>query len=426
MPAEKIKNIVDGFHEFFLHVTETKTFSGNEMLQFMEPRFEESGYRKTKQTFDSNKGRVNILILHDSSAIGDFITASPLIREIRRVYPDAWITMMVNRSNFSLAEFCPYIDELMINESRWDVNDFEQVYFGNLSLAEILLQKTFDIAFAISFGDSPSTILCSYMAGAKQRIATPLNFNGNFVDLLTVNVPLVCHGTHSVDTCLGCLDYILFSPVRNRQIEVWFSPADLAYVRQLLGHTGQLYALCVGGSKKQNHYPPELYAKFLNMLPQDTRREIVILGGEQDKVEGEIAKSLIENCQVTNLAGELSLRQSAALLSLCAFCIGNDTSTNHMAAASGVPILTLMAFAADISLPFVSIVERWYPYGVPSVVVQPGHALEQCRTAQNFCGCVATQPHCIKTISPELLLYAFRKLEDRIRLNLTEPLFVYE
>ena len=80
--------MVDGCKKFLKRVEEKQALDIAEMKNFMEPIFSQAGYREPRSTVD------NILILHESAA-GDFLSMTPMIREVRRVYPKAHINAKV-------------------------------------------------------------------------------------------------------------------------------------------------------------------------------------------------------------------------------------------------------------------------------------------------------------------------------------------
>ena len=65
-----------------------------------------SSERNLKDTVDS------ILVIR-LDEIGDMVMMSPLLRELRRNYPSAHITLVVKPAVYNLVELCPYVDETL-------------------------------------------------------------------------------------------------------------------------------------------------------------------------------------------------------------------------------------------------------------------------------------------------------------------------
>ena len=68
---------------------------------------------------------------------------------------------------------------------------------------------------------------------------------------------------------------------------------------------------------------------------------VVLLGGPEDRENGEVIRSLTENKQVLNACGELSLNESASLVRQAGIIITNDTGLMHIAAAFKKPIVSI-------------------------------------------------------------------------------------
>ena len=421
---EWISILIKQFKKYFEINTLRKNFKPDKMKTFMEPWFDKEVYRQYVFNNEPVKSATSILILQDSSAIGDFISFTSSVRELRRIYKDAHITLLVAEAVVSLAENCPYVDEILTVNRNYDPNDLKSVYMYNLSMAEKIMHRRYDIAFAFSFGEASSTILLSYMAGAKEIISNPMGLNMQFKSLLTIPAKRCLHGFHAVDDCLSCIDYLLRAPVFDRHPEVWCDAEDINFANELLKEHPLVYGVCVGGSQKKKHYSPEYYAELIGKITEQEDVFFVILGGPSDTQEAQIIEKQASYNNVLNLAGRLSLRQTSAVINCCKYCICNDTGAMHIAAALNVPVLTPSCFPMDINLPFISTVQRWFPYGVPSVIVQPKKALPECKKSQDFLGCRSDSPHCINQIKPEAMFQAFQILKQQVERQICEPLYL--
>src|SRR6478736_5892521 len=87
----------------------------------------------------------------------------------------------------------------------------------------------------------------------------------------------------------------------------------------------------IWGTKRWPYYP-EL-AKLLG------DRQVVVIGGKDDSALAEAILAAAPNAR--NSAGQLSLRESAALIKRAAALVTNDSSPLHLATAVGTPILAI-------------------------------------------------------------------------------------
>ena len=431
---ENIAKVMAGFQIFLDHTVQTHNLDLNKLVNLMEPIFKAEGYRDA-----ASFGGGNILILTEVS-IGDFIVATPAIREIRRIYPHANIIMVVHPRAAELAEACPYVNELILNPQRHESYDPLEIYKANMGGVPKLLQQRFDICF--SFSIHPHNPLLMYMSGAKIRVSSIDDENmetfnqsqgltQHFMRLSTHLFPYNTYGYHRVDRFLSLIENLLYLPIIDRKTEVWGTPADVEFAKQCLnGISTPLYALNMGGIGHKKHYPPEKYARLLEMiLDEEPTATFVILGGGQDDLtSAEIIKTVAPKIYANNvvdLTNKTTFRQSAVILGFCNMYIGNDAGTMHAAAAVGCPVLSPNCFPADLPISPNDIPQIWYPYGVPSVIVQPEHALPECKDFHSPFGCVATFPHCITQIEPETLFRGFKLLKERIAEKILAPLYVH-
>ena len=368
------------------------------------------------------------------------------IREIRRLYPNAKITLVVYPVAFEVAEICPYVDEVIPNNRATATNwNILTAYYGwNVSFARQLLERKFDICYA--FPHYPDTLFLMYMSGANVRITydfpeiegTPKKPYADIpvsyaVHLANYIFPRHRFGRHAADISFSLVDNLLNAPVENRRLEIWYSPFDKAVAKNILQNVqGKIYAVCMGGINLAKRYPPQMYAKVLEMIfSEEHDANFVILGGGQNDLKcAEILKnSVSSNCaeKILDLVGKINYRQSAAVLTMCDMYIGNDTGTMHVAAAVNCPVLMPNCFPVDIPFESYDMIKLFSPYNVPSVIIQPEHALPECAAdkTHNPYGCKANQPHCITQIKPETVFTGFKLLKKRIEQKITEPFYFH-
>ena len=108
---------------------------------------------------------------------------------------------------------------------------------------------------------------------------------------------------------------------------------------------------------------------------------VMIFGGSEDFALGEEMKRALGE-KVVNVAGQLTVLESAEALRHCRLYIGNDTGVMHLAAAVGTPCVTIFS-ARDHP-------GRWEPYGANHIVLRKdpdcaGCLLEVCTERKMVC-----------------------------------------
>ena len=441
---ENIAAVTGALEEYLQRIVQTTQFNLQEFVNFMEPKFAAAGYRETPRVNEKN----NILILSDD-AVGDFILTTGAIREIRRLYPEEHIVLVGNPRTIAIAELCPYVDEIILNAKNFVHRDFPGVFRSNINVARQLLERRFDICFAFIY--HTDTPLLAYMSGARVRIMRDYANDKEDVDAVYGAIPLkyLTHlatdrvslndtfGRHMADFAFSLVDYILHAPVVNRSLEVWNTAFEISDAERFVEKFSKpVYALCMGGSgphRHHKHYPPEKYAELLKMIAaEEPTATFVILGGGAIDSEGlEMIQRALDkdffDRHIVNLVNKATYRQSAAVLRFCSMYIGTDTGTMHFAVAVGCPVINPNCFPADLPQEYTAFSKSFRPYGVPSCIIQPAHALPECAVNEPNLnpGCRLPKPHCITQITPEKIFEGFHLLKQRIAENNTETLYIH-
>lgn len=428
-----MKQLLKRFDTYWQKMNKEGKFVAKDFVKYMEPAFVKAGYRTPRKRED----KPEILVVRDDAA-GDFVLFSGFLRELRRVYPGAHITLVVSPRSYELAQCCPYVDNLELNAQAYDPTKFDDAFRYSLDFAqERLLSHHFDLAFCGRLGIRSGAILLMYMSGAQRRVAYTqdrMGPNGKMArvgwdSLLTAAVPFPAGNHHDVDMDFAILEHLLQLPVANRSLELWYTGQDLRYAQEKLARFNaegrRVYAVVPGASVKRKQWPVENYVQVLRqILSQEQDVSFVVLGGPGEGVLGQQLVQELGEAQVLNLAGETNFRQAGAVLGLCTLYIGSDTSLLHMAAALGKPVLTIHCFPVSLPKMPSSIPARFYPYNVPSVVLMPAKPMDGCKDSLRY-GCEReNEMHCIRGVVPQTVYEGYLILKKRIQEKATQPLFL--
>ena len=397
----------------------------------MEPVWRKCGYRAALSIGE----RQRILVVRDDAA-GDFILFSPFLRELRRIYPDAMITLVASPRNEALAHACPYIDELICNpmEATGAVAAFSSI---SEFVQEHLLPRRFAIGFASRLGVYSMSLLTLYLSGAQTRIGWSQNrrnpLTGKLIRpgwdcLLSRPVPFYEKAPHDVDRNLYLLEDMLHLPISDRRLEVWYTPREreeaLRILAEFRSRFTKLYAVVPGASIPMKQWPARKYGETMReIFSHEPQAGCVLLGGAEDVVAASEVAAMLPG-RVISLAGKLPFRISAAVMGEMSCYIGNDTGLLHIAAAQHVPVLCVSCYPSSIGLSSMSIPVRFAPYRVPSVTVMPREARGNCHDVFEY-GCNHHQEaHCILGVEKEAVLRAWHELRERIIRNDIRPLYL--
>jgi ADP-heptose:LPS heptosyltransferase len=152
----------------------------------------------------------------------------------------------------------------------------------------------------------------------------------------------------------------------------------------------------VGAATPSKRWNEDAFVSVLHELYASNRADLVLLGSASD---APFAHEIMDDvkCPVANLVGKLSLNEVAAILEGCQVFVGCDSGLAHLAAACGVPVVSLFSAANESDV--------WRPWGEKVKVLTRKPDCSPCRSHQ----CLRTDGYfCMDEINPEEVVDAVR------------------
>jgi ADP-heptose:LPS heptosyltransferase len=342
--------------------------------------------------------------------IGDLVMTSAFLRELRRNLIEAWITLVVNPRTHAIVEHCPYVDEVLVCDSR-ETGRFAGLrsLFGCLRFARRhFWPRRMDLAILPRWDvDHAHATFLAYFSGAAWRVGfsehvseSKMNLNSGYDTLCThvVNDARLKHEVrHGFDliTCLG-------GTVKRDGLEFWPHKADEDYARKVLtdhgvGPDDRLIGIGPsGGNCRLKQWPAGRFVDLGNWLQTEYNVRIVVLGGPDDRRLGRRIRSDLGSTAI-DMTGETTLRQAGALLRECRLYIGGDTGLMHLAAACGTPVVAIFGASCP---------HRFGPWGNRHRVISASLPCGPCHGEHHIdrCGpCSQGEPICMQSIPVDLV-----------------------
>ena len=402
------------------------------LLPQMEENFVRLGFRRQPE---DKTGVENILIIRLDN-IGDFLLTVPAIREIRMNYPNAFITLAVRSHVRPIAELCPYVNEVLPFEYVLkSSNLIEFVMYASNFSSRYLWRRHYDLGFAFRYwGDAwhLMSMLLLYFSGANQRVAylidaikqykdemLPKNRNMSYVFLThpILNPKEIMHD------CARSLYLIKAVGLKIRQtdLEFWYTRGDFYQAKSLLEDFSPnrvKVAVGLGATHLARRYPIEKYLVALKKIVEKGV-SLVLLGGPTEIEDAQFLEDNLPKEFVKNLVPvQTGWIVDAAIISQTDMYLGNDTGTQHIAAALKKPVIVLSRVAEDRKEIFPdepTELDIYYPWQTPSIIVQPKHQMGDCATTPHYSGCDVKAPHCITQINPKNIVAAFDEMYALIK-----------
>jgi heptosyltransferase-1/heptosyltransferase-2 len=273
------------------------------------------------------------------SALGDIIHALPSLAALRRLYPSAKISWVVEPQFASLLPGQPFIDDLVIFEKNKLKRKSLPGMMGFLwRMRKDLHTRNFDLVLDLQ-GLMKSTLI-GLLSGCRNRIGYwELRECSSF---FTKPIYGANAKGHIIQRYLDVIRSL--GPVPD---EISFPLPDYSGPRAKLaeslrsrGLTGPLALLFPGAGWVSKLWPVEKYAALAGKLSADGLS--VAIGGGVD--DGSLASGIIAKSpepKPLDLTGQTDLTSLMALVSLASVALGSDTGPLHLAAATGTPTVSL-------------------------------------------------------------------------------------
>ncbi|HET9961233.1 MAG TPA: putative lipopolysaccharide heptosyltransferase III [Nitrospiraceae bacterium] len=304
----------------------------------------------------------NILVIK-LRHIGDVLLSTPVVRSLRKAFPHARLTMLVNRGTEAVLRNNSDLDEIKFAE--------KSTLVGQWRFMQALRRAGYDCVVDLTDGDRSAFL--SLATGAAVRIG--FNAEHRWRGLLYSHVVRALPGDeHRIEYDLGSLRPMGLTPATHQPI-LRISEDDAAAARAALSELGlgngspaPIVAMQPGARYSLKVWPAERYAELADRLSKDLGCRI-LLGGDQR--EREVAEEVQRRatCNPLVIAGRFPLLQFAALLRSCDLFVGNDGGAMHVAATIGVPVVALFGPTYP---------QRWGPRGAPSRIIYKGLDCRAC------------------------------------------------
>ncbi|MHB8844615.1 MAG: glycosyltransferase family 9 protein [Nitrospirota bacterium] len=319
---------------------------------------------------ETRKPYRNILIIKPG-AVGDLLQMTPVIRALRRYYPDARITMLVGSAlTASLFAHDPRISETIV----FDRHGRHRSASALIGLWRMLRARRFDLVLNFQRSNlrtwflAAAALPCRVLVYHKARNRT----------------------VHAVANYLETLAPLGIVP-SDTGLELFLDESARAFARALFAEhgldTAPVVALNPGATHAVNRWPAERFAELADLIAATSGARVIIVGGPDDMaLAGDIVKR--SGARPLSLAGTTTLLQLGAVLEQCRVVVSGDTGPLHLATAVVTKVIALFG-AADP--------DRTGPVGSGHQVIRArGVACVPCRSRScsnpNYLECMGSIP----------------------------------
>lgn len=285
----------------------------------------------------------------------------PALRELRRIFPDAQITLHTRSWADGLFSDVDFIDELVtFDKQRWKIKD---VYDNT----QFLKPDGYDLAVLLP--NSFESALTSFLTRIPRRIGYNKDVRGL---LLTdpVAVPEWKNRRHEVFYYLNLVREIekrvlgretvlehnadaslTISDERKQKARIMLKKAGVDLLRPTV-------ALGMGSTNSRaKRWPADRFAELADRLSAESGANVVLVGSEGDSDAANAVKAASKRLPI-DLTGKTDIGEAAAILSVVDFLVSNDMGLAHIAPSVGTQTLTIFGPTnPETTRPFSNIAE---------------------------------------------------------------------
>jgi heptosyltransferase II len=281
-----------------------------------------------------NQQNIQRIVVRGTNWVGDAVMGVPALRELRKVFPKAEITLVVRPWAEGLFAEASFVDHLLLYERQGIgsvLNQVKQWKRRNFDLA-VLFQNAFEAA------------LIPFLARVPLRIGYAIDGRR-----LLLTHPLMLPGwrdtRHEVFYYLNIVSEIAklagagIGSEPDSSIEI--SDSRRKDARQELPREGLTVALCPGSiNSRAKRWPADRYAELADRLIEEDGAQVLLIGSKDERDVSAAVTQRMKHDAI-DMTGKTSLDRAVALLSVVDLVVTNDTGSAHIAAALGRPTIVI-------------------------------------------------------------------------------------
>ena len=278
------------------------------------------------------------IVVRGTNWVGDAVMQIPALRQLRRVFPAAHITLVTREWARGIFQDADFINEILIVKPKESV--FSQRRKWRL--------QNFDLA--VLFTNSFETALIAKLGKAKKRFGYA-NEGRSFLLTNAIEKPAWKNERHEIYYYLnlvGEIEKYYFGKVSDvePQFDLKVSDERKAKALEILAKNGvdlskKIIAFCPGSTNSRaKRWQTESYAVLNDKLQSELGANVILIG---DASELAVSEEVAEKSQQKPiiLTGETSLAEATAILSVADLMISNDTGPAHISAALGTKTIVI-------------------------------------------------------------------------------------
>lgn len=265
---------------------------------------------------------MKILIIQ-TAFLGDVILATPLIEKLKDQLPGSKIDFLLSKGNEAMLKNNPGIRSILVFDKK------KAKYRKLIQLISELRKNRYD--YVINVQRFMTTGLLTVFSGAKCKIGFDKNpmsflFDHKIRHIITNENSSTVHEVQR--------NLALLAPICDTGFtmpKIYPDEDDFKIIS-----TSEYICIAPASIWLTKQLPAEKWVELIGRIPYDF--SVFLIGSQQDNELCEHIRLNSKRDTVVNMAGKLSLLQSAALISKAKLTYTNDSAPMHLASAVNAPV----------------------------------------------------------------------------------------
>ncbi|MCS6884769.1 MAG: lipopolysaccharide heptosyltransferase II [Acidobacteriota bacterium] len=283
---------------------------------------------------------ISKLLVRGTNWVGDSVITIPALRELRRIFAKAHISLLVKPWVSGLFTDADFVDEVIVydREKKGLLKTIKELRRLKFDLA-VLFQNAFEAALIayccriplrIGFATQHRSILLTHALELTEEIRR--SHQVNYYLHIVAQTERLLTGVSTVDFARpNC--YLPVSEERRRQLLERLPMLGVNLDKPIV-------AINAGATNSRaKRWPAERFGQLADRL-FERGLEVVFIGAATEIEITRAATTAMRN-KPKILTGKTSLAESIAFLSFCRAVVSNDTGPAYLAAAMNIPTLTI-------------------------------------------------------------------------------------
>ena len=293
---------------------------------------------------------------------GDVLLLTPTLAAVRRLYPQAHISVLVRDGTETILEGCGLIDQILLTAPPERKQRRIGHFFDQVRMLRKLRERRYDYVFELTDGDRGRW--CGALCNAGLRCTSSYAWPKSTIwrKVYQGLVPDDWNQCHRVEK-----DYMLvrhFLPLPDEAPALVFQPKTL---RAECNVPTEPYVVLHPASRwKRKLWPLERWAAVGRHFASLGLACVISSGPDSQEVAFALELREQIGAGAFYTGGRLAWNELGVLIQNARLFVGIDTAAMHLAAACQTSIVALFGPSID---------HHWHPWRVPHEIVSPGGTL---------------------------------------------------